>query len=182
MTDHDVMIAVRDGDTGKLGLLFERHHKHLFNYFLLGTHNRQASEDMVQDVFYRMLKYRHTYRSRGSFKTWMFTIARNVRADYFREHGEELLTPNEQATLFSSDPNPEALCEHENDIALLREALARLPEDKREIIIMNRFHNMRCKEIGTVLGCKNGTVKVRIHRAMKELTDMYFTLTGENKP
>ena len=63
LTDHDVMLAVRDGDVEKLGVLFEKHHKRLYNYFLLETKNRQVSEDLEQDVFYRMLKYRQILKS-----------------------------------------------------------------------------------------------------------------------
>ena len=59
-TDHQLMLAVREGDLDKLGLLFEQYHKHLYNFFLRQTRNPQESEDLVQDVFFRMLNYRHT--------------------------------------------------------------------------------------------------------------------------
>ena len=179
MTDHDIMLAVRDGDIEKLGQLFEKFNKQLFNYFLLVTKNRQASEDMVQDVFYRMLKYCHTYRDGGEFKTWMFSIARNARIDYIREHKIQYDTLVEPDGLVSTDPNPEEQAEQQNDIRLVRKALEKLPEDKREVLVMSRFQDMRYKEIGEVLGCSAGAVKVRIFRALKALTDMYFELSGD---
>ncbi|MFC1692326.1 RNA polymerase sigma factor [Candidatus Latescibacterota bacterium] len=179
MTDHEAMLAVRDGDIEKLGLLFEKHHKRLYNYFLLETKNRQVSEDLVQDVFYRMLKYRHTYHSEGKLMSWMFKIARNARIDYFREHSVQSDLIEEGDDFVSSDPNPEEKYEQESEIDLLRKAIDELPVDKREVIIMSRFNNMRYEEIGKVLGCTVGTVKVRVYRAIKELTNIYFKLAGE---
>ena len=84
MTDELLMRAVRSGDCGQLGRLFERYHVALFDFLNRTTGDRAASEDLVQDVFVRILKYRHTYRDDGNFETWMFRIARNARADYFR--------------------------------------------------------------------------------------------------
>ena len=57
--------------------------------------------------------------------------------------------------------------------------MAELPDDRREIILMSRFNHIPYKEIGEVLGCTVGTVKVRVFRAMKELTEKYFKLAGE---
>ena len=178
-TDHDLMIAVRGGDIEKLGLLFERYHKQLYNFFLFGTKNRQVSEDLVQDIFLRILKYRHTYRDKANFMTWMYKIARNARNDYFREHSDRYEQPVEDYDLVSSDPNPEEKCERDDEINILHKALAKLPEDKQEVIIMSRFNNIRYEEIGKILGCKTGTVKVRVYRAMRELTKIYSKLTSE---
>ena len=75
------MRAVRDGDLAKLGTLFERHHEWLFDFLSRMTGDRTAAEDLTQDVFVRMLKYRGTFRNDGRFETWMFHIARNARAD-----------------------------------------------------------------------------------------------------
>jgi len=173
------MLAVRDGDIGKLGLLFEKHHTYLFNFFLLLTRNRQASEDMVQDVFYRMLKYRRTYRSDGNFKTWMFSIARNARKDFLRENRAEYDSIDESDDFASSEPNPEELLVRNDEVALVRKALDGLPDDKREILIMSRFQDMRYEEIGNVLGCSVGTVKVRVYRALRALSESYKKLSGE---
>ncbi len=175
------MLAVRSGDIEKLGQLFEKHHKRLYNFFLGQTGNRQASEDLVQDVFLRMLKYRHTYKDDGddgSFDTWMFRIARNARIDYFRKNTINFELLDETESLVSNAPNPEEKYEHESDVTMLRKALSALPEDKREVILMSRFNNMRYEKIGKILDCTVGTVTVRMDRAMKELTEKYFDLTG----
>jgi RNA polymerase sigma-70 factor (ECF subfamily) len=62
------MIAVREGEVQKLRFLFERYQVPLYNYFLRLTSNQVLAEDFVQDVFMRILKYKHTYRGDGTFK------------------------------------------------------------------------------------------------------------------
>ncbi|MBN1290546.1 MAG: RNA polymerase sigma factor [Candidatus Latescibacteria bacterium] len=178
MTDNELMLAVRGGDIDKLGQLFETHHKRLYNFFRQHTGNRQASEDLVQEVFLRMLKYRHTYKGDGNFESWMYGITRNARIDYYREHSVEYVDLEETGNLIRDTPGPEESFSQKSDIAVLQRALLKLPEDKRELLVMSRFNNMRYKEIGKILGCTVGAVKVRMYRAMKELTDTFMELTG----
>jgi RNA polymerase sigma factor (sigma-70 family) len=177
--DHQLMVSVRSGETEKLGQLFEAHHKRLYNYFLHQTGSRQASEDLVVDVFLRILKYRHTYKDEGSFSAWMYAIARHTRIDYYKEHNDQSEFMEEPDTLTSNAPNPGEEYENKDDIILLRKAMAELPEDRREVILMSRFNHMPYREIGEVLGCTVGAVKVRIYRAMKDLAERYFRLAGE---
>ena len=65
------------------------------------------------------------------------------------------------------------------DVAFLREALEKLPEDKREVLVLSRFHDMRYDEIARILKCEVGTVKVRVYRALKELREHFSELRGE---
>jgi len=176
--DHDLMLAVRNDDIDQLGPLFEKHKKHLFNFFLLATGKRHASDDLVQEVFLRILKYRHSYREDGSFKVWMFRIARNAVADHFRERSRSPGPLGENFEIAASGPDPAEELERGDEIALLRKALANMSEDKREVLVMSRFQELTYREIGDILECSEGAVKVRAFRAMKELTEKYHELTG----
>src|SRR5215510_1283143 len=104
VTDEALMTAVREGDLAKLGLLFERHHANLFDFLTWMTGNRGVAEDLVQDIFVRILKYRATYRDGGSFETWLYRIARNARADYFR--AREPLEPLAAEAFERPEPGP----------------------------------------------------------------------------
>ena len=86
LSDHALMLAVRDGELDALGELFERHHGPLFGFLAKLTGHRTAAEDIAQIVFQRMLKYRHTYRDDGSFTAWMYHLARRCAADHFRKN------------------------------------------------------------------------------------------------
>jgi RNA polymerase sigma factor (sigma-70 family) len=181
-TDHELMLAVQNGDLDKLGLLFERYHRHVFNFFLKQTRNRLLSEDLVQDVFYRILKYRHTYRAEGKFTTWMFSIAHNCKIDYMRKRRRRGDESEQTETLVDRDPNPQETLERRDEAAIMHEALSRLSDDKREVLLLSRFQDMKYEDIGQILGCKVGTIKARVHRAMKDLAEHYFELTGTTEP
>jgi RNA polymerase sigma-70 factor (ECF subfamily) len=137
------------------------------------TGDRGAAEDLVQDVFVRMLRYRSTYRDDGRFETWMFRIARNARADHFRKHGGAVHVPDDEMDWASPEPGPAHLLERARDMARLKRALQALREDRRELIVMVRYQGMTHEQVGAVLGVDAGTVKVRFHRALKELRDAF---------
>src|SRR5688500_8931176 len=92
VNDEALMRAVREGDLARLGPLFDRYHGVLFEFLHRMTGSRDVAEDLVQDVFLRILKYRNTFRDDARFDTWAFRIARNARADYYaaRESAEPL--------------------------------------------------------------------------------------------
>ena len=182
-SDEHVMLAVRNGDVEKLGLLFERHHRALFDFFAKMTGSRAVAEDLVQDVFFRILKYRETFRAESRFKTWMFHIARNARFDYYRKHGSERAAfEGGKDELQSSAALPGLELEQEEQTTLLQCALFKLPPEKREILVLSRYQEMKYEEIAELLGCELGTVKTRVYRAMKELRDIFFKLSSEKQP
>ena len=179
-TDDALMVQVRDGDPEPLAVLFERYQVPLYNYFVRLCGQASTSEDLVQEVFLRVLKYKHTFKGQGQFRAWLFQIARSARADHYRKHGREVeLSEEAQDMLTSPHPGAHDLLEDEQRAALVRAALDRLPEAKREVLVLSRFQNLRYHEIARTLGCAEGTVKVRVHRAMKDLREQFLQLTRE---
>ncbi len=179
--DHLLMRAVRNGDVGKLATLYARHQRPLFNFFLRLTSSRPVSEDLVHDVFTRILKYRTSYGDQENFTPWMYRIARNVHIEQARRGRLEVVAgdPEMQREPASPEPGPEKRAEHGQNVALLRRALAILPEDKREVLVLSRFQNLRYEEIGRILECEPATVKVRVYRAVRQLEKIYNELAGE---
>ena len=175
MTDEALMQAVQRGDLAKLAGLFDRHHRPLFDYLARTTGSRAIAEDLVQDVFERVLKYRATWRGDSVFSAWMFRIARNARADHYRRR---LLTSTYNESMDAPDPAPTAEHQVENDseAARLQRALMMLREDKRDLIVLARYREMKYEAIAELLGVDVGTIKVRVHRALKELRDAFMTL------
>ena len=86
MTDEALMIAVRSGDLDCLSALFQRHYRTLYGFLYRMTQERSVAEDLVQEVFARILKYRHTYEDEGTFEAWLYRIARNSYYDFARKH------------------------------------------------------------------------------------------------
>ncbi|MBU6402794.1 MAG: sigma-70 family RNA polymerase sigma factor [Verrucomicrobia bacterium] len=184
-TDELLMLSVRDGEVENLGVLYERHRGPLFNFFVRLTGSTQAGEDLVHDVFLRMLKYRHTFEARKRFTTWMYQVARNAHFDSWRKRQHEV--PLEAGgvdtgeALPSQEPAPDARLAHSQEIALLQEALAGLPVESREVLVLSRFQHLKYEEIATVLDCGVGAVKMRVYRALKELRER-FTLLAQRRP
>jgi RNA polymerase sigma-70 factor (ECF subfamily) len=171
------MFAVRDGDLSQLGPLFERYHLPIFDYLCRMTGNRAAAEDLVQDVFMRVLKYRSTFRDEGRFETWLFRIARNARADYFRGRSGFEQVSDDGVDVPSSDMSAARRLERDRDVARLQRALMLLRDDRRELIVLARYREMTHEQIGNLLGIEPGAVKVRLHRAVKDLRDIFLQLS-----
>jgi len=172
------MLAVRDGELDALGELFERHHGQLYGYLVKSTGHRNSAEDITQTVFQRMLKYRHTYRDNGSFTAWMYHLARRCAADHFRKSAGAPVAVDPQHLIEHPDDSPHA-GQHEiarDDQALLKAALAQLDHDDREVLLLSRFHDLPFVEVAQVLECSVGAAKVRAHRALRQLRDIYFRL------
>jgi RNA polymerase sigma factor (sigma-70 family) len=177
-SDGVLMERVQDGDTAQLALLFERYHVGLFRYVLHLTHNRTVSEDLVQEVFFRVLKYARSYDARLSFPVWIYGMARNAHFDLIHKRRAEVISA-ELSEVRSPEPMPEELITRKEDALFLEQALRQLPEDKREVLVLSRFHNLRYEEIARILECEVGTVKVRVYRALKELRGKFCELRGE---
>lgn len=163
-SDEEVMLQVREGAGEMLEILFDRYHAKLFNYYVRLTGDRALSEDLVQDVFYRILRSRHTYRPGSPFKPWIYQVARNARTDHFRRPVEVQFQDDMAEPI---DPKDEVSDRAQND--LLRRALLQLPEEKREVLLLSRFQGMKYSEIAELLGCEVTTIKTRVFRAIQEL-------------
>ncbi|MEM7298072.1 MAG: sigma factor, partial [Bacteroidota bacterium] len=72
LEDHNLMLKVKEGDVEKLNLLYHRYSRRFFGFFYGMTHDGATSEDLVQNVFMRILKYKHTYKENGDFEVWAF--------------------------------------------------------------------------------------------------------------
>ena len=173
MTDQALMLAVREGDAEKLGVLFERHHRRLFNFLYRLTGNRLLSEDLVQEVFVRILKYRHTYRGENQFTTWLFQVARNARIDHVRQNPREVADVEcSVLDLASPSPTPAENAEQQEKIRILLDALAKLPEERREILLLRGFQGLKFEEIAKVLDVPVGTVMSRLNYARNRLREL----------
>jgi RNA polymerase sigma factor (sigma-70 family) len=170
------MLQVREGDLSSLAVLFERHHRPLFNFFVHLNGSRELSEDLVQDVFFRMLKYRQTYQPERSFTAWMYQVARNAQTDAARKHRLEVELGDAD---YGGPHHIDERLNRDEQVALLRRAMARLPDDKRELLVLSRFQNLKYTDIAAILGCEEGAVKVRVYRAMRALGQIFFELSGE---
>jgi RNA polymerase sigma-70 factor (ECF subfamily) len=173
------MVAVREGRIDQIEILFGRYRESLYEFFSRLSGNRVASEDLVHDVFVRILQYRSSYRESNRFVTWMYQIARNARADYLRKHR---LAPREALTLAPPKHDittPSRQLEANEEKALLQCAMMQISESNRELLILARYQEMKYVDIAELLGVELSVVKSRVHRAMKELREVFLKLWSD---
>ena len=170
------MLQVKSGEIDKLGLLFERYKKPLFGYFFRTIHDKETSEDLVQNVFYRILKYRSKFAGTGKFTNWMYHIAHNVSIDHFRKNklnqNTEEITDSDLKYLKTKGENFS-----ENDEKLqLSQALQLLNPQEREVLVLSKYQGLKYREIGEIIGCTEGAVKTKVFRAIVALKHIYLKL------
>ena len=172
------MYRVKDGQLPELTQLFDRYSTAVYNFFLKLTMDTAASEDLTQNLFYRIIRYRQSFNAaNGSFKSWMYQMARNLHADYCKEKMR-------LAQVISNVHNsPEDVAEKdegfkEQDFERLNKALAKLGPVDRELIVMSRYEGLKYAEIARMKNMSLSSIKVQIHRALKELRILYFKQGG----
>jgi RNA polymerase sigma-70 factor (ECF subfamily) len=175
--DDELMIRVKHGDLDKLAVLYERYNRALFGFFFKVTLNSQASEDLVQTVFFKIIKYRDQYRAEeGSFVTWMFRIAHNANIDHYHrlERSRNEVRIDEMDVGGDGNPADDLLKKERS--RRIKEALGLLTGEQREVLILSRYQGLKYEEIAEILKCRVGTVKARMFRAMEKLRRVYRRL------
>ena len=175
------MLKVKSGDLDKMGLIYQRYSKQLYGFFFKMCGKASVSEDLVQNVFFRMLKYRHTYKGEGSFKTWIYHLARNVFADQYRKNKKFSFSEDMakyETYLAKEQSQEDLLIEHQN-VILLKKAIDQLSDEKKELLILSKYQGLRYEEIASILNCNPGALKVRLHRIIKELQTLFNKMEKE---
>ena len=173
ISDEILMQHVKDGNLEEMSVLFERYHLRIYNFFFRLTYNMDISQDLTQNLFYRMIKYKNTYKSDFTVKSWMFQIARNLHADFCREEkksGEVIM----KTETYPSDVADETDTYHEDDYQRLDWAMSNLSPGQKEMIILSRYQGLKYEEISEIMNQSVPAIKVAIHRAIKQLRGIYF--------
>ncbi|TMM32361.1 RNA polymerase sigma factor [Polaribacter aestuariivivens] len=171
LTDEEIMLQIADGQLQLLSILFDRYHVRIYNYFNKMVHNKMVSEDLTQDVFLKIIKYKTSYKN-GNFAAWIYTIARNIFSSYYqrvkKERSNEInddLLASEETTVSESK---------QEELDHLQKALLKLKRSERELIVMHRFQEIKYEQIAQIIGSSENAVKVKTHRALKKLKEIYF--------
>jgi RNA polymerase sigma factor (sigma-70 family) len=170
------MISVIAGEIDKAGLLYERYKRPLYAYFFkLTCGDRQASEDLVHTVFYRMIRYRTSYSGEGDFAKWLFRIAHNTGIDHNRKIKHIKNYRNEAYASQTAIYEPDDL-EKNEQLAILERAMRELKPHERELLVLSKIDCLKYKEIADILNLTESNVKIRIFRALRRLKDFYEKL------
>ncbi len=167
-TDEAIMAEVTKGKLDLVSILFDRHHRHVFNFLYKMCGDRMLSEDLTQDVFYKIIKYRSSYNN-GKFVSWLFTIARNSLKTHYANN-KVANSDLEQLSHATADSETDS----EEDYSHLHNALRQLEASDREVIVLNRFHQIQYQELAEIIDSTPGAVKTKMSRALKKLKTIYM--------
>ncbi len=144
----------------------------LFGYYYRITCNVEISEDLVQNVFYRIVKYRDMFKGEGKFTSWMYSIAHNVLSDHFRKNSKHERNSDIDDFEIPSTENLDGRIIIQDQQEILKKAIKKLNSDQREALILKKYHDLKYKEIADILECSENVVKARVFRAINKLTDI----------
>ena len=184
-TDETLFLRYQQGDDQAFFFIYERYNSSIYAYcaqvlFSVGL-TRELVEDTFQDVFLRLVQYRHTFNG-GDFRPWIFTVTRHsclsAKKRSFRENesfeyagnGVTLDDVSEDVRLaFSSSDDPLERMSNEEQTGLLLAAIAKLPDEFREALILSEYEGLTYDEIGRMTGTSLSTIRIRIFRAKARL-------------
>ncbi len=168
--DRVLLERIRRGDTSGAAQLFERYAPGLLRFSHRLLSDREAAEEVTQEVFVKVISRAHQYDGRAEVASWLFAIAANACRDRRRRNRRAPVVPLEAV------PEPREKGEGVEGTLLQRErreavrlALGTLSEEQREALVLARYHGMAYADIARVLGISVGAVKTRIFRAMETL-------------
>ncbi len=171
--DEIIMQRVKDGNLEQMSVLFERYNVRMYNFFVKMTSDREASHDLTQNLFYRIIKYRESYNTGYTFKSWIYRMARNLFTDaYNAEKRSRELFLSTGACPDNPDHEGDIFCEE--DYQRLERSFQLLDQQQREILVLSRYQGLKYAEISAITSLSVPAIKVAVHRAVRQLRGIYF--------
>ncbi len=174
LTDEYIITKAQNGHADSIGLLYERYKRNLFSFFYGNLGNKAMAEDLVQNTFIRVIKYSNNYSGKGSFKSWLFQIARNQMIDEIKKMKKHKAQDiDEKVDVITDYATADASIIKEERSQLLKNALSKLSEEKRNLLTLVKIENKKFREVAEIMNMKESTVKSKVFRAIKELQELY---------
>jgi RNA polymerase sigma-70 factor (ECF subfamily) len=143
--------------------IYNNYKKPIFNYFYRSTLSSHTAEELTQDTFLRAFRYFSSFRGESSIKTWLFKIAHNTCANYFKKCSS---IKEENIDDFDTTDSVDAFSKS-NERIMVRKILQKLSEEERTLIILRDLNDLTYSEIASVMDFTEGQVKIGLHRARK---------------
>jgi RNA polymerase sigma factor (sigma-70 family) len=169
MDDESALIRAAQHDPAAFAPVYERYVGRIYGYCLRHLTDPAEAEDLTSAIFMQVLRNLRGYRG-GSVTAWLFRIAHNALMSHFRKHRTRASYQPERIDQPDA-PDQYALANliQGERQARLQEAVAALPLEQRELLALRVDGNLSAKEIGAIIGKREGAVRVALHRIMQQL-------------
>ena len=183
MDDHKLMqLYAEKNNCQAFEILLQRYKSQVFGYLVNACRNKSRAEDLFQEVFLRIIRSSRDYKAKASFRTWIFTISRNLVIDEFRrQNNKPLLTTLAQENSETGEvtesaypdnkPTADTELEAREIRYVIEETLKELPEEQREIFLLRESAGLSYKEAARVANCSVNTVKSRMRYAILKIKE-----------
>ncbi|WP_445486794.1 sigma-70 family RNA polymerase sigma factor [Niallia sp. 03133] len=154
--------------------LYVKYNHDVFHFLIYMGVSQEQAEDLVQEVFMRVLKTKSSFKGQSSEKTWLCTIAKNIALDYFRKQkGTQVNNFYTNISFFTEMKDNSALPEEitmQKEVSdWINDSLQNCTVDQRMVILIRYIHEMSIVETASYLGWTESKVKITQHRALKAL-------------
>lgn len=172
--ESDEMLVERaKADPQAFGELYERYLSKIYSYCYYRTRNVSEAEDLTEKVFLQALTHLSGYAYRGlPFSVWLYRIAHNIVANWHRDRQRHPSLPLEETDSITLD---EDRLEQVEDVAMVRKAVATLPAERQNLLLLKFVEGLSNAEIGRTLGRTEGAVKALLHRTLRTLREEIST-------
>jgi RNA polymerase sigma-70 factor, ECF subfamily len=162
--------------------LYRQHLRDVYSYSYYRVGNHHDAEDLTEQTF--LQAYRHFERAQREsngrpLRPWLIRIAHNLAANFYRDRSRKPQTPIEDAAIISAPHDTETLVEGREELKAILEGVQKLPDDRREALVMRFALGMDNREIARAMGRSDGATKVLIHRAIRQLEEIVKTSDEE---
>lgn len=174
LDDEALVALVRGGQQDALAVLYERYARQVYSLAFYLLQDPAQAEEVTQEVFLNLWRRADTYNpARGRVGTWVMSMAHHRAVDYLRRRRRSApLEPEmDPERTPSSAPSADEVLMREDLAREVRAALARLPPDQRQVVVMAYYQGYTQSEIARLLGIPLGTVKTRMRLALQKLRD-----------
>jgi RNA polymerase sigma-70 factor (ECF subfamily) len=172
LPDTELVILAKDSQEA-FGVLYERYIEKIYKYIYYRTGNHQDAEDLTAAVFHRAMGHIEGYTERGvPFQAWLYRIAHNLVANWHRDRGRRKIIPLEEFVSSGLHVDaPDAAAEDQEEREQLLSALARLPEERQQLLYLKFVSGLSNAEVGEILDRTEGAIKSLYHRTLIALRD-----------
>jgi RNA polymerase sigma-70 factor (ECF subfamily) len=170
--DRALMARIASSDKVALRAFFLRHQTRIFRYIQRMVRNEAVAEELTNEVFLDVWLHARSYVGRSSVVTWLLTLAHNRTVSALRKRREETWNEDEAGQIPDDGDNAEVLVQKQNKGRLLRQCLAALAPDQREIMDLVYYHERSIAEVSAILSLPEGTVKTKMFNARKRLSEL----------
>jgi RNA polymerase sigma factor (sigma-70 family) len=168
-SDEALYQGYRRGDAAAFDMLYQRYRQPLFLFLLRSCRTRADAEDLYQELWSRVIQAGEGFHQ-GSFRAWVFRIARNLQIDrYRRERVRPLADGDIPINLAAATPGPDQQTDAADCHERLLTAIGALPPEQREAFLLKEESGLELAEIATLAGVGRETIKSRLRYALKRL-------------